>query len=176
MTLHELGLKHGTDKATAHHYLEFYEAQLPKKITRLLEIGVKDGASLRMWHEYYPDAEIVGIDIEAVAPVDGCTVIRMDATDVSALHTLGSFDVIVDDGSHKTKDQLISFAQLYHHQLNDGGVYVMEDIHTSYYSEYANTLRNTRSYLRGIYPKRITEWQRVPGDFTDSCTMIIRKP
>ena len=54
--LHELGLKYKTDKATFHKYLDFYEKKLPGRdfAGRLLEVGVMDGASMRMWREYVP--------------------------------------------------------------------------------------------------------------------------
>lgn len=177
--LHDIGLKHGTDKATYHGYCDFYEEHLPKpesgRVKRLLEIGVKDGASLRMWRDYYPDAEIVGIDINPPIEVEGCKVLRIDATDPSALFDLMlGFDVIVDDGSHMTKDQLISFELLYTDGLCDGGTYVMEDIHTSFYTGYVNSARTTFDYLRTHYPDALL-YARVPGDLSDSVTMLIRK-
>jgi hypothetical protein len=67
LTLDELGLKYGTDKASLHHnYLNFYEgfvAPLRDQPLTLLEIGVFQGASLRMWREYFPYAKVVGVDI-----------------------------------------------------------------------------------------------------------------
>jgi 23S rRNA U2552 (ribose-2'-O)-methylase RlmE/FtsJ len=110
--LHELGLLYGADKATHHGFCDFYEKHLPTRINRLLEVGVMDGASLRMWRDYYPQAEIVGVDIRACNPVEGCTVLQGDATDPVFLATLGRFDVIVDDGSHMTADQQATFDSL----------------------------------------------------------------
>ncbi len=64
--LNDIGLKFNADKSSRfHNYLDSYQKQLPDRTFkgRLLEIGVMDGCSMSMWREYYPDAEIVGIDI-----------------------------------------------------------------------------------------------------------------
>ena len=66
-SLAEIGLKHGTDKGTNHSYLDYYESVL--RLWRaapiaLLELGVQTGASLEMWAEYFPNAEIHGVDID----------------------------------------------------------------------------------------------------------------
>jgi len=173
MTLHNIGLKYGTDKATFHGYCPFYEQHLPAAPKRLLEIGVKDGASLRMWREFYPEAEIVGIDINPPIAIAGCTVLQMDATDTVALATLGQFDVIIDDGSHLTSHQQIAFTQLYWVQLKPGGWYVMEDVHTSFWPQYMDTEVNTYEILKECFPK-LLEWSRTP-DLSDSVTMMIPK-
>jgi hypothetical protein len=73
--LHELGLKYGTNKATFHKYCDFYENELANvKPQRILEIGIGTlatvgsyGTSLKMWSDFYPNAVIVGADIDATA-------------------------------------------------------------------------------------------------------------
>lgn len=172
MTLQEIGLKHGTDKATFHKYCDFYEKELqglnPK---RILEIGVKDGASLRMWKEYYPDAEVIGLDITEPLSIPGCTVLKMDATDVYALRELGKFDLIIDDGSHNTKDQQITFDYLFHHGLKRGGVYIIEDVHTSFYTQYITSKFTTYELMKD----KGKLFQRIPGNTSDSNTLLIVK-
>lgn len=175
MTLHELGIKHGTDKAYAHGYCDFYESILPKPDEfvgkKLLEIGIKDGASLKMWRDYYPGAFIRGIDINEIK-VPGCITFKMDQKDQNALAFLGGFDIIIDDGSHFTLDQQLSFNQLYYKQLNKGGFYIMEDCHTSFYPSYKNSSESTYSWLKMRFD--IIEWCRVE-DKSDSLTVIIKK-
>lgn len=170
MTLHEIGLKYGTDKATHHGYCDFYERELeglnPK---RILEIGVKDGASLRMWKEFYPDAEVIGIDINPPIKVPDCEVYQIDQTDVYHLRLLANFDLIIDDGSHMTLHQQISFFQLYNFQLNTNGAYIIEDIHTSFHPEYVNSFFKTADVISGEL------FQRIPGDTSDSNTLLKRK-
>lgn len=172
MRLHEIGLKHGTDKATYHGYCDFYEKELkglnPK---RILEIGVKDGASLRMWKEFYPESQVMGIDINPPIKVPGCRVYQLNATDIYSLGFLGRFDLIIDDGSHMTLDQQISFYFLFNAMLKKGGVYIVEDIHTSFYKEYINSSTTTFELLKGMGKL----FQRIPGDTSDSNTLLIRK-
>lgn len=174
MTLHQIGLKHGTDKAAFHGYCDFYEQELqglnPK---RILEIGVKDGASLRMWKEFYPDAEVVGIDINEPIEVPGCKVFKMDQTDVYHLLTLGGFDLIIEDGSHMTLHQQITFMFLFNNSLHPGGIYIIEDIHTSFYTGYINSHFTTYDLFAGTANTRL--FQRIPGDTSDSNTIIIKK-
>lgn len=182
MTLQQIGEKYGTDKATAHRYCDFYQKYLPNPeyfTGRLLEIGVKDGASLRMWREYYPHAQqIVGIDINPPIHVPGCDIIQMDQCDIYALGVLGAFDIIIDDGSHMTLHQQISFHTLFFYQLNLGGIYVMEDLHTSFYDGYINSKQTTVEVLDALKNNSIykqIEWCRV-DDKHDSLTRLIFAP
>lgn len=172
--LHEIGIKHDTDKAYFHKYLDFYAKYLPKRDFkgRLLEIGVLDGGSLRMWREYYPKAEIVGIDIqEPNIDLPGVTQLQVDSKDILALKELGKFDVIIDDGSHMTLDQQLSFYWLYYNQLNKDGLYVIEDIHTSFYDQYKNAKYTTMEMLE-LLNYKVIQYRRSPDDL-DSMTTII---
>lgn len=175
MTLQELGIYHQTDKAFAHQYCDFYEQHLPKPEEfkgRLLEIGVKDGASLRMWRDYYRDAkEIVGIDITPALRIPGCTILQMDSADVYALQSLGKFDIVIDDGSHMTRDQQAALMALWP-MLNKGGIFIMEDLHTSFYPSYINS-KFTTYQIVSEFPEKL-EWCRVE-DKSDSLTTILWK-
>lgn len=175
-TLHELGLKHGTDKATYHGYCAFYEQHLPARhaCSALLEVGVKDGASLRMWRDWYHLARVVGVDINPPLAIAGCTVLQMDATMPIVRELLpGPWDVIIDDGSHRTLDQQTTFELLWP-TLRPGGWYVVEDIHTSWWPGYQNAPRNTHDVLRERFPDALL-WSRFVN-CDDSATLLIRKP
>lgn len=131
MTWDEVGVKHGTDKSSiGHDYLRHYERALEGHDVRsVLEIGVDTGASLRTWCDIFPDAKVIGIDIrfECIdADVGRAVVLIADATLSDGL-VEGSFDFIVDDGSHQVPDVLLSFAVLFPH-LASGGIYAIEDI------------------------------------------------
>jgi hypothetical protein len=120
----------GTDKYE-HGYAPFYKTHLPDNPRTIIEIGVKEGASIRAWKEIYPDALIVGVDLfeEDRAPdIPGAIFIKGDATDPKVLHTLRKFqaDVIIDDGSHNSRDQMITFFGLY---SGNGQKYFIEDLH-----------------------------------------------
>lgn len=171
--LHEIGLKHGTDKATFHKYLDFYEKHLPDRTFsgRLLEIGIMDGFSLKMWREYYPKAEIVGIDIHIrPEPIKDVTMICVNATDSDMVVHLGDFDIVLDDGSHLCSEQQKAFDWFYNNQLNKGGVFVMEDCHTSFMETYVDTSETTYGLM-----KRIPHALEYNGNKGQSISFIIPK-
>lgn len=162
--LDTIGLKYGADKSSKfHNYLDFYQEQLPDRgfSGRLLEIGVMDGLSMKMWREYYPKAEIVGIDIKPMDHMhnddwqvpESVKLIECDGTDPKQSNKLGMFDIIIDDGSHFWADQQKSFEIFYYNQLNDGGVYILEDLWTSYIDYYANAKIHTLEYLKQLEKK-----------------------
>lgn len=158
-SLRTIALRHGTDKeAPSRTFIPLYEKLLePRRHlpTRLLEIGVLDGASLRTWREYLPHAEILAVDIEPAAAehaIDGVTVLIGDQGDVEFLQQVaerGPFDVLIDDGSHDSEDQRISLAVLWP-AVNPGGVYVVEDIHTSYLGRWRGGYRKPGTFVEHI--------------------------
>ena len=141
-TLDEIGIKHGTDKSSRYHdYLSFYEIFLshmrPEPI-KLLEIGVFNGQSLRMWYDYFPNATIIGVDIQPSAQqhANARTLIRTaDQSNLQELVDiaveLGPFDVIIEDGSHRWEHQITTLRALFPF-LKPSGIYVVEDIQTSF--------------------------------------------
>lgn len=162
--LNDIGLKLDADKSSRfHHYLDFYQKHLPDRSFkgRLLEIGVMDGLSVRMWREYYPDAEIVGIDIKDMSffhnddwkVPESVKLVTADGTKAKDMKPLGMFDIILDDGSHYMKDQQESFELLYYNQLNKGGLYILEDLWTSHIDFYQNMPITTIDYLKKLEAK-----------------------
>jgi SAM-dependent methyltransferase len=118
-----------------HGYTPYYHQLFSgRTIKRLLEIGIQGGNSLRMWREYFPEAEIFGIDIEpsSIFQEDRIYTARCDASNESALRSVaiqfgGSFDVIVDDASHLEEHQVSTFHTL-RSFLTPDGVYIIEDV------------------------------------------------
>lgn len=164
--LNEIGLKHNADKSSRfHHYLDFYQDILPDQefSGRLLEIGVMDGLSMKMWQEYYPYAEIVGIDIKEDMPSymhdvnwqvpRTVKLLTVDGTDPKQLAPLGMFDIIIDDGSHYMSHQQKSFKHLYYNQLNKGGTYIIEDLWTSHIAYYQDIKTTTLAFLKALQKK-----------------------
>jgi demethylmacrocin O-methyltransferase len=141
--LNWLAILHQTDKRRGkggHGYAPQYEhhfARLRTRPIRLLEIGVLDGASLRMWHDYFRNANIVGLDLKPPElQLDRVTLVSGDQSDPTVLAGLGSgFDVIIDDGSHVGRHIVASFEALFP-SLNSHGFYVIEDMQTAYDQEY----------------------------------------
>jgi cephalosporin hydroxylase len=143
LSLDEIGLKHGTDKASnGHDYLEIYEKIMPTNspIT-LLEIGWFDGASMKMWREYlHPNSKITGVDIVSKEEIKGVRFINADATkpDFSQYlidNKIGPLDFIIDDGSHLSPHVIASFNLLWTH-IKPGGYYIIEDLHVSYHANW----------------------------------------
>jgi hypothetical protein len=128
-TLDELGIKFNTDKSSIkHNYMPFYEQTLPKNPKKMLEIGVETGASIRMWREWFPECEIHGLDLFDTNPIpdiQGVVWHKGHQCDFVLLDKLRNenFDVIIDDGSHASRDQMISFFGLF-----NGKHYFIEDI------------------------------------------------
>jgi len=143
MTLDELAIKYGSDKSSlAHNYMPFYEKYLPLPAhpRKLLEIGVKDGASIRIWKDWFPNTEIHGLDLfsEGTPPeIEGVKWHKGNQIDYLLLEQLRkeNFDVIIDDGSHNSRDQLMTFFGLF-----NGGQYYIEDLHCCFDSPYRDGL------------------------------------
>jgi hypothetical protein len=136
-----------TDVHKLRHYLPVYESVLPTdRPIRMLEIGVFHGGSLQMWHNYlHPESVLVGVDIDPETKQfdnpDQRIHVRIggqqDTTFLrSVLDEFGPFDVILDDGSHMPSHMVASFRYLFAEGLKPGGVYIVEDICTNYWTVY----------------------------------------
>lgn len=128
MNLYDLAVKYNSDKAE-HGYCSFYEQHLPKNPKKLLEIGVLHGASVRMWREYFPDTIIHALDLfeeNPIPDIPGVIFHKSNQLDYKILEVLRNedFDVIIDDGSHNSRDQMMTFYGLF-----NGKQYYIEDIH-----------------------------------------------
>lgn len=137
-----LSVSHGipvTDKYKDHGYLEHYAKYLPDQCRSLLEIGVAKGSSAIMWQKFYglnldlhvldlfkdPDhVSIPWVRSKNMVPHEG------DQTDLTFLGTIKKeFNVVVEDGSHNSPAQLISFKHHFVNNLVSGGLYCAEDLH-----------------------------------------------
>lgn len=160
--LSQLALRYGTDKFS-HDFCYFYESILQSKrleIKRILEIGVFFGSSINMWRDYFPNAVIEGMDSFAGRQGNGTTFpnadryliehlvepkerTRLHRVDQSNVLELGDwsrtaskdYDMILDDGSHLMRDQQQTLGFLFPH-VKSGGVFIVEDLHTSNDSGY----------------------------------------
>jgi len=143
-----LCLKYGGDKL-AQGYLPHYQqafSPIRKKALTILEIGVggfddphAGGESLRMWRDYFPHSTIYGIDIVDKTSLneDRLKIYQGDQSDPMFLNNLiseiGTPDIIIDDGSHQNAHVIASFETLFP-LLADDGIYVIEDLYTSYWN------------------------------------------
>ncbi|MGB1235485.1 MAG: class I SAM-dependent methyltransferase, partial [Planktomarina sp.] len=134
-----------------HHYIPLYEryfSQFRGTDFKFLEIGVFKGGSLDMWRSYFGDAAtITGIDIDPTcARFDGKSAnVRIGSQDDPAflaqtVDEMGGIDLVLDDGSHHMGHIRTSLATLFP-LLADGGVYMIEDLHTCYWPQFGGDLR-----------------------------------
>lgn len=127
--INSLFKKYGSDKAE-HDYAQFYADHFPLEPKKLLEIGVREGASIRAWQELFPSCQVMGLDLFKEFPVPSIPGIKFwegNQCDWRLLEELRNenFDIIIDDGSHNSRDQMITFFGLY-----NGKHYFIEDLHT----------------------------------------------
>jgi demethylmacrocin O-methyltransferase len=173
-----------TDKWNYHWFAQHYEDLLRKdrrKRINLLEIGIggdedpkKGGNSLRMWADYLPNARIFGADIFDKSAHDRRRIktFRGSQADPAFLDMLvreiGKIDVIIDDGSHRNEHMLFTFQYLFPH-LADGGIYVIEDAQTSYWSEYGGNEvdRNDPNTAMGYFKSLVDglNWEEFRGSY-----------
>lgn len=131
-SLHDVST--GTDKSWAHQYIHVYQAlfePIRTKVKSVLEIGIWDGGSLRMWRDYFDKAQITGIDItdrvNGMAGEERIRAIFDNAYTGGVVEQLDTFDVIVDDGPHTLESQQFCAAH-YSRLLTPKGILVIEDI------------------------------------------------
>ena len=139
------------------HYFPVYETYLSsyrKKPIRMLEYGIGHGGSLQMWKWYFHKKSlIVGVDIKA-----RCKALEEDRVEIrigdqgnkethDKIHEeYGAFDIILDDGGHHMHEQIITFECMFP-KLKEGGLYIVEDLHTSYSEKHGGGLLKPNSFI-----------------------------
>lgn len=171
-TLDDIAKKHGADKSSAHHgYCNVYDqyfAQLRDQPITLLEIGFggyhypdRGGAGAKMWAEYLPNAHVVSVDIHFKNPLHHPRIFfyQGSQTDQAFLQRIvqhhDPVEIIIDDGSHRSEDCIQSFETLFP-MLKPGGIYVIEDLATSYWHDHGYG-GGTHDRTTMNYFKRLTD-------------------
>jgi len=179
--LHKLGLKYRTDKVdeihTTHYmsYCDIYDRyfyNIRHNVKKFVEIGVKDGCSLRMWQEYFPNATIYGVDIDPRCKrfeEDRIKIFIGDQNDDNFLldlkEAIGEYDILLDDGSHITRHQIKTFNYLYENSAKNG-FYIIEDLRNSY--EHYMNHHNVRQIWPGmIYNKPEDDLKNYRKEFVE---------
>ena len=140
MNLQELHKKYSANKV--YSYMSRYEElfkDLKDREIRLLELGIWKGDSLRMWRDYFQKGQIVGIDRNPkwmIIDEERIKTLLCDQKDIPFTFTVitNQFDIIIDDMSHIGSLTKESFRHLFDNNLKPGGIYVIEDWLTGYYS------------------------------------------
>lgn len=136
-SLHEIGLEKGTDKATFHLFTILYDyifSPIRKENLKLLEVGIYEGSSLKMWEEYFYNGKIYGADVfdYKFLENDRINTLLLNQENESDLKSVDNdFDIIIDDGGHTMLQQQLSLKILFTEKLKSGGYYILEDLHTS---------------------------------------------
>lgn len=138
--LDKLGIDAGTDKSSKwHNYLSKYEFFLNKykdEKINVLELGVLDGNSLRMWKKYFSNADIYGVDIDSKCKEneeERIKIIIGDLDDGSFLQSISGIkpSIVIEDASHSWNQQILALYSLFT-SMPSGGIYIVEDIETSF--------------------------------------------
>jgi hypothetical protein len=173
----ELNPKFGTDKGGPKSYISGYYEQkfsnlIDSNIT-LVEIGVRSGASLKLWKEYFSNANIIGIDNLSdlnnhQVPINKSWInsenvkfIFGDAYNSQVVDQIeNKIDILIDDGPH-TFESHVKLLELYIPKMNKNGIVVIEDIHYDYnkfYNFVPEEYKNTSTvYDFGGYDDRLIE-------------------
>ena len=174
-----------TDKNTIHSYIELYQTIFSNfgsnKVNNVLEIGINNGGSIILWHDYFINANIHAIDL-----IDDSKVwFRIKDKERIKLHTsqdaydanfvsdkLGSikFDIIIDDGPH-TLESMITFIQLYSTILSFNGILIVEDVQAIEWVDilYKYVPENLLKFVK-VYDRRHLKYRYDDIVFTIDCT------
>jgi hypothetical protein len=143
-TLDQLDRDRKCDKASwAHDYFRIYDelfTPFRDAPIKFLEIGVEFGISAKIWLEYFKNAIIYGVDIKKQHTPDNLRFVFEEGDQRDPIFWRGfikrcgevGFDVIIDDGCHKTIGIMTSLIELLPH-VNPGGFYIVEDLMCSYH-------------------------------------------
>jgi len=164
-----------SDGAYAHNYVHYYKQYLDSnknKIKKVLEIGIgksNNAASLRVWRDYFPNAEIIGLDLyEFNLNIDKVRTYQCDQSSRRELSNIinkvgGDFDLIIDDGGHWIHQQQISLGYLFKY-LKPNGIYVIEDMVKDYREVYNYNYSGDDLYNRLVSHKSKRSMLFIPYD------------
>jgi SAM-dependent methyltransferase len=116
----------------------------------VLELGIHEGESLKMWRDYFPEATVAGLDLKAARLPEDMTRIRCyegSQADLTLLTRISrecapdGFDIVIDDCAHVGELAKVSFWHLFDHHLKPGGIYVLEDWGTGYWDAWPDGRR-----------------------------------
>ena len=139
------------------HYFEIYDRHFSRfrgQPITVVEFGVSQGGSLQMWKHYFGESvRLVGVDINPNCKQfegPGVQIFIGDQGDRAFLRRLArelpQIDVLIDDGGHTMKQQIATFEELFD-KVAPNGVYLCEDVHTSYWPRWGGGYRRRGSFI-----------------------------
>jgi hypothetical protein len=161
-----------TDKNTLHSYLELYQELLfSKKETaqNVLEVGISAGGSIKLWHDFFTNATVYGLDIIKITDLWGYIqnnsrivlscydAYNEDLFNTNFLNKNIKFDFMLDDGPHSL-ESMIQFIKLYSQLMTDDGILIIEDVQSI---DWIDTLKsvvpdNLKQYIK-VYDLRLNK-------------------
>jgi hypothetical protein len=166
---------HGTDKYGYHDYTPNYFrvlGHLRDRPLSLLEIGVggyadedRGGESLVVWRDFFPQAQVTGLDIQRKSLSLGPRVKVMQGSQIDpallnqVVAERGRFDVIIDDGSHRNEHVVESFRLLFP-GLAPGGIYLIEDVQTAFFPRFGGSLELAEPNSVGHFVRAMMQMSR----------------
>jgi hypothetical protein len=139
------------------HYFEVYDRHFSKfrgQPIHIVEFGVSQGGSLQMWKDYFgPQIKLTGVDINPNCKQfeePGVQIYIGDQEDRAFLRSLARdlppIDILIDDGGHTMPQQIHTFEELFP-KVVENGVYLVEDLHTSYWRDWGGGLKRQGSFI-----------------------------
>lgn len=139
------------------HYFEAYDrhfARFRGTDVVVLEIGVSQGGSIEMWKDYFgPGLRYFGIDIDprcAQFEEPGVEIFIGSQSDPDFLQSVADrippIDIVIDDGGHTMRQQHVTFDVLFD-RVKDGGVFLVEDLHTSFMADFGGGYRRRGTFI-----------------------------
>ncbi len=148
------------------HYFDIYDSHFKKfrrKSIVILEIGVAHGGSLQMWKKYFgKNVQIYGIDIDPrckeieeknIKIFIGSQANRNFLREIK--QKIPKVDILIDDGGHTMEQQITTFEELFDHVKSDG-VYLIEDLHTSYWKKFGGGYKQNNTFIE--YSKNFIDY------------------
>ena len=163
-------------------YEEMFNKYVGKKIT-FVEVGVLQGGSLFMWREYFgKNARIIGIDLHPNAKElekHGFEIYIGSQSDKNFWRNfytkVGKIDILLDDGGHVNDQQIVTLSESVNN-INDDGIIMTEDVHTSYFKKFGNPSKysyiNYSKYLIDVVNSRFPETEIKKNNFRNKIYSI----
>lgn len=176
-----------------HNYTDFYALLFDhcrQNITNVFELGIgtnnedvpssmtnagKPGASLRMWREYFPNADIIGADIDSriLFEEDRISTFEVDQTSKKSIKEMwdkinSQFDIMIDDGLHEYSANITFFENSFN-KLKSGGIYIIEDVAHGQIKKYQEY------FSKGGYNYMSIILNRPNSPVYSNCLIVIRK-
>jgi len=148
------------------HYFEIYDRYFSRyrgTDVHIVEFGVSHGGSLGLWKNYFGGrAKIFGVDINPNCKQfeeDNVRIFIGDQQNKQFLRSLAEsiprIDILIDDGGHTMKQQINTFEELFPY-IHESGIYVCEDMHTSYWWKYGGGYKRRKTFVE--YSKNFIDY------------------